>query len=130
MIANANAASVALFSDEKVLLIKRALPPYAGYWTLPGGRRLPRESAELCAKREIFEELGIHLDELIAVDRFGASKDFVLQIFAARWNETKLSLNHEIADWRLITLEELALLKTTPHLAGILERAKSMLNKS
>ncbi|MFG3283474.1 NUDIX domain-containing protein [Streptomyces sp. NPDC048111] len=54
------------------LLIRRGQDPYAGAWALPGGFVLPRESAELAARRELAEETGLsdavvaglHLEQL------------------------------------------------------------------
>jgi len=46
--------------DElKVLLIKRALPPYQGEWALPGGFINLDESLEEGARRELEEETGV-----------------------------------------------------------------------
>ncbi len=46
--------------DElKVLLIKRALPPYKGEWALPGGFIKLGESLEESARRELVEETGV-----------------------------------------------------------------------
>ncbi|MDR1055160.1 MAG: NUDIX hydrolase [Prevotellaceae bacterium] len=43
----------------RVLLIERANEPYAGRWAFPGGFLDMDESAEDCAKRELFEETGL-----------------------------------------------------------------------
>ena len=43
----------------KVLLIKRALPPYQGEWALPGGFIHLYESLETAARRELEEETGV-----------------------------------------------------------------------
>ena len=46
--------------DElKVLLIKRAMPPYQGEWALPGGFVNLDESLEEGARRELEEETGV-----------------------------------------------------------------------
>jgi 8-oxo-dGTP diphosphatase len=46
--------------DElKILLIKRALPPFQGMWALPGGFVNLEESLEEGARRELAEETGI-----------------------------------------------------------------------
>lgn len=54
--------------DElKVLLIKRALPPYQGMWALPGGFVNLDESLEEGARRELAEETGmrdVYLEQL------------------------------------------------------------------
>jgi len=48
-----------LVNDEKILLIKRAKPPFAGYWGLPGGKIEFGEHPEEAAVREAKEETGI-----------------------------------------------------------------------
>lgn len=55
-----------------LLLIRRAEPPYAGFWALPGGFARPDEDLATCARRELAEETGlggerlrrVHLEQL------------------------------------------------------------------
>ncbi|CIO63637.1 MutT/nudix family protein%3B 7%2C8-dihydro-8-oxoguanine-triphosphatase [Streptococcus pneumoniae] len=57
---------IALFCEDKLLTILRddkASIPWANMWELPGGGREGDESPFECAAREVYEELGIHLDE-------------------------------------------------------------------
>lgn len=42
-----------------LLLVRRAAPPYAGMWALPGGFLDIDEDLEHCAKRELEEETGV-----------------------------------------------------------------------
>jgi len=42
-----------------VLLIERGIEPFKGKWAFPGGFMNMDETAEECAKRELFEETGI-----------------------------------------------------------------------
>ncbi|HEY8201340.1 MAG TPA: NUDIX domain-containing protein [Actinomycetota bacterium] len=53
----------------RALTIRRAIPPYAGRWALPGGFVLPREGLLAAATRELAEETGlggmdVHLEQL------------------------------------------------------------------
>jgi len=122
---NANAASVALLSRTHVLLIQRALPPLAGYWTLPGGRREPGESTMDCARREISEELGLVVGELTPVTKqtHGA---FAIAVFAAAMPEGVPRPSDEIADWRWCAPEDFAELRTTDALDKIVKAARAL----
>ena len=57
---------IALICGDKVLTILRDDKddiPCPNMWELPGGDREGNESPFECAAREVYEELGIHLDE-------------------------------------------------------------------
>ena len=57
---------IALFCRDKLLTILRDDKeniPWPNMWELPGGGREGNESPFECAAREVYEELGIHLDE-------------------------------------------------------------------
>ena len=57
---------IALICGDKVLTILRDDKddiPCPNMWDLPGGGREGNESPFECATREVYEELGIHLDE-------------------------------------------------------------------
>ncbi len=45
--------------DGKVLLLRRAMDPYQGYWDVPGGFCDPAEHPMHAAERELAEELGL-----------------------------------------------------------------------
>jgi ADP-ribose pyrophosphatase YjhB (NUDIX family) len=51
-------------SGERVLLCRRAWPPAAGRWVLPGGFMECSETLEEAAVRETREETGVRLDSL------------------------------------------------------------------
>jgi ADP-ribose pyrophosphatase YjhB (NUDIX family) len=61
-------ASIAVFKDRKVLLVKRARPPFAGLWSLPGGKTEGGEAPREAARRELKEETGIEADVEGVVD--------------------------------------------------------------
>lgn len=55
---------VAVIRGRHLLLIRRARPPEAGCWSLPGGKVELWERTEEAARRETAEELGIKLGAL------------------------------------------------------------------
>jgi 8-oxo-dGTP diphosphatase len=55
----------------KVLLIRRAMPPFEGRWALPGGFVGVSESIEAAARRELEEETGVKLAYLEQLYTFG-----------------------------------------------------------
>lgn len=54
-----------IWNDKgQVLLIRRANPPRAGHWSLPGGKVERGESLEEALRREIREETGLEIEIL------------------------------------------------------------------
>ena len=49
-------AAIVIGAGQKVLLTRRACPPFNGQWCLPGGHIDPRESARDAIIREVQEE--------------------------------------------------------------------------
>ena len=57
---------IALLSDDKLLTILRdniSSIPWPNMWELPGGGREGEETPFECVQREVFEELGLKLEE-------------------------------------------------------------------
>jgi mutator protein MutT len=53
------AVGAVIFVGGKVVLVRRAKPPLAGHWTLPGGSVEPGETLAEAAVREVAEETGL-----------------------------------------------------------------------
>jgi 8-oxo-dGTP diphosphatase len=51
----------AKLSDHLLVQQRPEGKPYSGYWEFPGGKIEENESAEAALKRELLEELGIHI---------------------------------------------------------------------
>ncbi len=59
---------VIVFRDREVLLIKRNKEPNKGQWSIPGGKQIIGETSAEAAKRELLEETGVKVDQLLLVD--------------------------------------------------------------
>lgn len=73
---NAVPAAVAVITGRgRILLTRRALPPYAGTWDVPGGFLESGELPESALRRELREELGVAVRRAaligFVVDRYG-----------------------------------------------------------
>ena len=61
----AQATDCVLFDgDGRLLLIRRAKPPYEGCFALPGGHVEVGETVEAACRRELFEETGLRVRDL------------------------------------------------------------------
>ena len=122
-----SASSVALLRNGQILIIRRASEPYRGYWTLPGGRANPGESAIDCARREIFEELGLRPESLTQVNILGRHYrlNFDLTVFRADLPPETPIPSKEIMDWRMAGVADLDNLKTTPGLENVFKEILS-----
>jgi len=126
-----NAASVAVFAGDSVLLIRRARQPWLGRWSLPGGRLEPGETAPQAAARELIEEVGLRVSGLrpVRLMRFAEAGSFVLQVFATRAYAGSVALNEEASAYRWVQPGALAELKTTPDLDVVLHEARAVLDR-
>ncbi len=59
---------VVAVKDGGVLLIRRAKPPRAGRWSLPGGRQRLGETVRETARRELREETGVAAEVTALLD--------------------------------------------------------------
>ena len=56
------AATVVVERDDRVLMVRRAIQPGIGLWSLPGGYVDRGEVVEKAAAREVLEETGLQVD--------------------------------------------------------------------
>jgi ADP-ribose pyrophosphatase YjhB (NUDIX family) len=56
---------IIVLREDAVLLARRGKPPGEGQWSLPGGGQKLGETAEAAARRELHEETGLDVGELV-----------------------------------------------------------------
>lgn len=76
---NVRTAVVAVVRDpqERILLTRRAIPPYLGKWVMPGGKIDMGEPITAALKREVQEEVGleVHVEGLIDIYEIVPSRE-------------------------------------------------------
>ena len=129
--------SVAVFRAGRVLLARRATPPFAGAFSLPGGLVEVGETLEDAALREVQEEVAVtariiafnrHVE---SIDRDGAGKirqHYVIASFAAEWIAGEAKPGPEASETVWAEPSSLATLDCTPHIVAVVEAAQRALN--
>ena len=119
------AASVIVLKRDAVCLVRREAPPMAGLWSFPGGRLEPGETPRQAARRELAEETGLTVGEVVPLGSFdpNAEGTIELNVFAARWQGGEPVAAGDAADARFWPLQVLADVPMTPGARGWLARA-------
>jgi ADP-ribose pyrophosphatase YjhB (NUDIX family) len=133
-----NGVSVAVFKGGSVLLVKRGRPPFAGLWSLPGGKLEAGEAPRAAASRELKEETGIEaaiegvvdVIDIAAEDGNGGQLRYRLTVLYGRYRRGTLAAGSdaEAADW--FDLDELETLNLTEGTAPLIWLAAHRLRAS
>ena len=126
------AVSVAVFRQGRVLVGRRARPPMAGRFSLPGGVVEVGETLAEAAARELFEEVGVEAEivgfnrhvEPIVREGGRVRAHFVIASFVGRWTRGEARTSREIDAVAWIEPEACGALLTTPELAEVIAAAK------
>jgi 8-oxo-dGTP diphosphatase len=112
--------------DDQILMIRRGLPPYAGAWSLPGGKLTWGETIQEALRREVLEETGLTVrvgslaGVVESIDPHGAFHFVILDYFADV-SGGDLRPGDDATDVQWVSLNRVAELETTPGLIGYLD---------
>ena len=120
-------ASIAVFEDGKILLVTRGRPPFAGLWSLPGGKTEENETPRQTACRELREETGIEADVEGVVDVVKIAGDgdrnnvsYRLTVFYGRPRGGRLKAGGDAGAAEWVHLDEVEALPLTEGTADLI----------
>ena len=104
--------AIILNSKGEILLTKRNIPPYKGYWVLPGGHVDYGELVEEAAIREVKEETGLNVKIKKLCGVYSDPKrdpryHTVGVIFLVKVVSGKLKINNEVKEINFFPLNKL-----------------------
>jgi ADP-ribose pyrophosphatase YjhB (NUDIX family) len=122
--------SACVWHTQRVLVIQRANPPFAGLWSLPGGHVEAGETLLAAAHRELLEETGIkaNLKKLLGVYNLTyRDGTYMIACYTGRWKSGKALASGDVMAIRWALPMELDSLSFTPNARDAIERAKLLL---
>ena len=131
--------STVVFRDGKVLLAQRMFEPYAGYYSLPGGRVERGETLHEAALRELMEEVQVEAHIIGFVDHVelcerDESGDVlfhaVIAVFLAHWMGGDAQIGAEVSDVLWYDFNSPSDVQMTPNLKNILAKAYCMMGSN
>jgi 8-oxo-dGTP diphosphatase len=116
------AVGVAVFRDDRLLLVRRVMDPGRGRWTVPGGYLDAGEDPRVAAAREVAEEAAVEVDVGDVVDVFANGPEdgstlFVL--YTGRWVSGEPSAGDDADDAAFFGRDELPPLAFSSTLAAV-----------
>ena len=131
-------ACVAIWRADTILLAKRSRAPSAGLWAMPGGLVEIGETLEQAAKREVFEETALEIDEfasnrfheIIRRDKDGAVEvHYVLAMFVAVSKSGNPVAGDDAADVAWFASADLDPSMLVAHTTSFVDESRKFLHK-
>ncbi len=120
---------------DEVLLIKRARPPLAGKWSIPGGKVELGEPHQATALRELYEETGVDAELIGLIDIVDSIEThahgdvvshYVLIDFVARWKSGDARAGDDAAAAQFTPFEEAVKRLSWDQTRRVLHKARSL----
>jgi len=117
---------------NRILLTRRGIEPFKGYWDMPGGFLRDGEDPRAGVKREIREELGVECEpeELfdIFVDTYGEYEVYTFNVcYIVRLGPGELTPSDDVVEARWFPLDRVPSKLAFSFLGGIIEKVKAHL---
>jgi ADP-ribose pyrophosphatase YjhB (NUDIX family) len=93
-----SSVDIVIFKDEKIILTRRTIPPYRGYWNLPGSVILKHEKMVDTVRRSSREELGIEVVNPTFVNIYETLTKFrhyITHLFVTRYKSGRIKLDFQ-----------------------------------
>jgi ADP-ribose pyrophosphatase YjhB (NUDIX family) len=101
-------ACTVVYSDGKIVLLRRAIEPQKGRWVMPGGYVDRGEEVTAAARRETREECGldIRIQDLLGVYSYSGDTRIVV-VYTAQWLAGDLIAGDETSKAEMFLPEEI-----------------------
>ena len=126
---------VIVFRDQEVLLVKRSKEPNKDQWSIPGGSQIIGETAAEAAQRELLEETGVKVDQLLLVDVVDAiipdiegkiKYHYTLVDYMGQWQSGESRPGDDAQEVRWVQLNELSSFSLLGETMNIIQKAAAI----
>ena len=120
-----------VFSNQRVLLARRAREPLKGQWSIPGGLLRIGEKLEEGVRRELKEETGLEVEPVsvlgvfdrILTEKIRVKYHYVLIDYLCRCLDGKTVPASDVSEVRWVQIEELGELQLWEDTRSVVEKA-------
>jgi ADP-ribose pyrophosphatase YjhB (NUDIX family) len=100
-----SSVDIVILKDQNIILTKRTIPPYRGYWNLPGSVILKNERMIDAVKRSCREELGIEVINPTFIgnyETFTKYRHYITHLFATKYKSGRIKLDFQSSHIALV----------------------------